>query len=173
MAPATGLDGGKDPPGTPWRVDQFRRFRDLISPSRNIPLTTPPSMQIAITSINMSSPPLYVVAAETVTATLDDQEEVVFVADDEVHPPHASSTSPTDIQEDDVDIVPPIPVPSLLPSQSQVFPPATIIAANIISEHPLVSSTSSDLLSVVSRGSQDPDGNSSASLAAVAVAAVV
>ena len=56
--------------------------------------------------------------------------------------------------------MPPIPAPLLPLIQSQISPPATTIIAANPSKHSLVSSTSLNLLSVVSRGSQDPDGNS-------------
>ena len=63
MAPATGLEGGSDPPVTPVSriMDSFHRFRDthnLVSPQR---MTTPsPSVseRIATTSLNMNPPPL-------------------------------------------------------------------------------------------------------------------
>ena len=117
----------------------------------------------------MNPKPLNAVMTETVTATLDDHEEVVFVVDNVPLTP-VSSTVPTDIQEDDVDIMPPIPVTSSLPpSPSRVSPPATIIATNI-SKHPLASSTSSDLLSVKSRVSRDPDWNSPGMIATNATA---
>ena len=69
--------------------------------------------------------------------------------------PHYVNISPIDIQENNVNIVTLIPVPSPLPpSQSQIYPPATTNAAAYPSKHPLVSCTSSDLLLVVvSRGS--------------------
>ena len=70
-----------------------------------------------------------------------------------------SLTPPNDIQVNGANIRPPIPVPSLLSSQSRISPPATIITANIPSEQPTVLSTSSDALSVMSQVLQDPDGN--------------
>ena len=83
MAPATGLGRGKDPPGTPQVLDQLQRFGDthLVSPFRNILRNTPPSEQIATTSPNMNPTPLNTVMLETVTPSLDDYEEVIFVAD--------------------------------------------------------------------------------------------
>ena len=97
MAPATELDGRKDPPGTPRIVDQFRRFRDTISLFQKILLATPNSEQITITSTNMNPTPLNVVLAKTVIVTLDDYEEVTFVANDELPPLHASLTPSIDI----------------------------------------------------------------------------
>ena len=94
----------------------------------------------------MNPPSSNVVAAETVTVNLDDHEEVVFVVDNDVPLPPASLTPPPPIddQEDDVYIVLPTPVSSL-----SLFPsPVTTAAATNPSGRPLVSSTSSDLLSV-------------------------
>ena len=73
----------------------------------------------------MNPTPLNTVMPETVTPSLDDHEEVVFVADDA--PISVSLTQPrTDIQDDDM---PPTPDPSLLPSPpSRLSPPATITA---------------------------------------------
>ena len=90
----------------------------------------------------MNPTPLNPVMFETVTPSLDDHKEVVFVAND------ASDSVPltpprTDIQDNDI---PPTPNPLLPPSPpSRISPPATI-TANIVSQHPIVSGTSSDTL---------------------------
>ena len=118
----------------------------------------------------MNHEPLNIVMTETVTVTLDDHEEVVVVVDNDAPPTPVSLTPPNDTQENDVYISLLIPVPSSLPSQSLISPPATIITVTIPSEQPIVSSTSLDLLSVVSQASQDPDGNSPVIIAANAAA---
>ena len=82
MAPATGLEGGKDPPVTPMSriVDSFHRFRvthNLVSPQRMI--TPPPvSERIATTSPNMNPPPLNDVI---ITSTTVDKERTDDIAD--------------------------------------------------------------------------------------------
>ena len=65
MVPATGLEGGKDPPATPLStrvMDSFHRFRvthNFVSPQR---ILTPPTLsvseRIATTSTNMNPRPL-------------------------------------------------------------------------------------------------------------------
>ena len=107
----------------------------------------------------MSSTSLNAVMTETVTESLDDHKEVVFIVDNNVPLPRNSSTPSDDIQEDEADLTPPIPDPlSLPPSPPCASYPATIIDATI-SEPPLISSASLYLFSVRSRVSQDPDGN--------------
>ena len=173
MALATGFDGGKDPPGTPRVLDQLQRFRDthLVFPFKNILLTTPTPKQIAITSPNMNPVPLNAVMPETVTASLDDYKKVVFVVDDVPLTP-ISSTPPDNIQEDNIDFMPLIPDPSLLSSSpSHISPPVTI-TAKFASKQSIVSSTSSNAVSKMSRVSQDPDGNPPVIIAAGASAAV-
>ena len=82
MAPDTGLEGGKDPPGTPLSriADLFHPVRDthnLVSPQRMI--TPPPvSERIATTSTNMNPPPLNNV---TITSTTVDKERTDDIAD--------------------------------------------------------------------------------------------
>ena len=157
MAPATGLDGRKDRPGTSRVLDQLRRFGDthLVSPFRNILCNTPFSERIAITSPNIKPTPLNTVMLETVTPSLDNHEEVVFVVDN-IPPTPVSSTQPRiDIQDNDINVMPPTPDPSLLPSPPSRISPMTTITANFISEQPIVSSTSSDAILVMSRVSQD------------------
>ena len=157
MAPATGLDGGKDPPGTPRVLDQLLRFGDthLVSPFQNIFPGTPPSEKITSTSSNMDPTPLNTVMLETVTPSLDDNKEVVFVADDASI--SISLTLPhTNIQDDNDK--PLTPNPPILPSPpSQISPPAII--TTYISERTIVSGTSLDVLLVTSRVSRDPEGN--------------
>ena len=80
----------------------------------------------------MNHEPLNTVMTETVTATLDDHKEVVIVVDNNIPPTPLSLTSPNDTQENKVDIRPTIPVPSLLPSQSCIPPPATIITTTLV-----------------------------------------
>ena len=88
MAPATGLEGGKDPPVTPMSriADSFQRFRvthNLVSPQRMI---TPPqsvSERIATTSTNMNPPPLNDV---TITSIIVDNERTDDIAD-AIHAP--------------------------------------------------------------------------------------
>ena len=79
-------------------------------------------------------------------------------------------TPPNDTQENNANIRPPIPLQSLLPSQSRISLPVTIITAIILSKQPIFSSTSSELLLVVSRASQNPDGNSPGIIAAYSAA---
>ena len=88
---------------------------------------------------------------DTVTPSLDDQEEVVFVTNDASI--SISLTSPrTDTQDKDPPLTPqdevPPPTPEPLPPSPPSSPPATI-NANIISEQLIVSSTCLDTLSVV------------------------
>mmetsp|Transcript_3954 Transcript_3954/g.4492 ORF Transcript_3954/g.4492 Transcript_3954/m.4492 type:complete len:128 (+) Transcript_3954:737-1120(+) len=120
---------GKDPPGTPWIIDQFRRYRDtyLVSPFLNIHPTTPDSERIAITSTHMNPTPLNVAAVKTVTAILDDREEVVL----NVPLTPASSTPPRppiDNQDEDVYIVPLTPVSSIVFSVDYPKPIRIIIS---------------------------------------------
>ena len=141
MAPVTCLDGGKDPPRnqTPRVLDQLQRFRDthLVSSFQNILLNTLPSERIATTSQNMNPTPLNPVMLEILTPSLDDHEEVEFVAN---NASVSISLTPlrTDIQDDDMHPTPDPPLPPLPPPS----PPATI-TPNIVSEHPIVSGTSS------------------------------
>ena len=154
------LGWGKDPPGTPRVLDQLRRFGDthLVSHFRNILRNTPPSEQIAITSPHRNPTLLTTVMLETVTPSFDDHEEIVFVVDDAPSTPVSSTQPRTDIQDNDVNVMPPTSDLSLLPSPpSHIYPPATI-TDNFISEQPVVSSTSSDAISMMSRVSQDPEG---------------
>ena len=136
MAPTTGLNRGKYPPGTPQILDQLQRFGDkyLVSPFQNILHNTPPSEQITITSPTMSLTLLNVVMLETVTETLDNHKEVVSAVNN-LSLTSVSSTQPgTDIQEDNLNVMPPIPDPSLLPSPpSRIFPSATI-TTNFVSK---------------------------------------
>ena len=134
-------------------MNQLRRFRDthLLSPFHNILLSTPSSERIGTTSQNLNPTPLNPVMIETVTTSFDDHEEVIFTeASGSVSliPPR------TDVQDEDP---PPTPDP-LLPPSPLSSPPATI-TANIISEQPIVSGTSSDALLVLSRASRDSNGN--------------
>ena len=158
MAPATGLDRGKNPLGTPRVLNQLQRFRDthLVSLFQNILLATSISKRIATTSPNMNPLPLNAVMPKTVTAFLDDHEEVVFVVND-VPPTPVSSIPPTDIQEDDVYVMLPIPDLLLLLSSPSLISLPKTITTNFPSKQPIVSSTSSDAVSVMSRVSQDPD----------------
>ena len=155
MAPTTGLDGEKDPPGTPQVLDQLQRFVNthLVSPFRNILLNTPPSERITTTSQNMNPTPLNPVMVDTVTPSLDDHEKVVFVADDATVSVSLISRR-TDTQDKDPLLTPDQPLPPSPPAS----PPATL-NANIISEQTIVSGTSSDILSVLWRFSRDPEGN--------------
>ena len=88
--------GGKDPPGTPRLMDRFRKLRDthLLSPLRNILLSFPPSEQTAITSTIMRPTPLNAVMTETVTESLNEQEEVVLFVNNEV-PLNPNSLTPS------------------------------------------------------------------------------
>ena len=101
----------------------------------------------------MNPTPLNPVMLETVTPSLDDHVEDVFVANDASV--SVSLTPPrTDIQDDNL---PPTPDPPLPPSHPS-SPPVTI-TTNIVSEHPIVAGTSLDALSVLSKVSRDPEGN--------------
>ena len=101
---------------------------------------------------------LNTVMPETITESLDDHNEVVFVVDKVPLTPISSTQPRTDIQDDDVYVMPPTPDPSLLPSPpSRISPPATI-TANFVSKQPIVLSTSLDAVSVTSSVSQEPEG---------------
>ena len=83
MVPDTGLEGGKDPPGTPVSrmLDSFHRFRvthNFVSPQRMITLPPSASERIATTSLNMNPPPLNDVI---VTSTTVDNESTDDIAD--------------------------------------------------------------------------------------------
>ena len=161
--------GGEDPPGTPRVSDQLQRFRDthLGFPFQHIILNTPPSELIGTTPLNVNPTPLNAVMPETVTATLDDHEEVVFVVNNLPLTP-VLSTPHTGNQEDDVDVMPLIPNPSALPSPPSRISPPAIITAIFVFKQPIISSTSSDTISVMSRVSRDPEGNSPTIIAAAA-----
>ena len=139
-------------------LDQLQRFRDthLVSPFRNILCNKPPSKRIPATSHNMNPTPLNTVMLETVTPSLDDHKEVVFVTNDA--PVSISLTQLRTDNQDNHDDMPPTPDLSLLPSpSSRISPPATITTNT--SKQPIVSGTSLDTLSVTSRVSRDPKGN--------------
>ena len=161
MAPATGLDGGKGSTGTSRVLDQLQRFGDahLVSPFQNNLCNTPPSKRIAITSPHMNPTPLNTVMPETVTPSLDDHEEVVFVIDDAPPTPVSSTQPHTDVQDNDVNVMPPTPDPSFLPSPPPHISPSATITTNFISKQSIVSSTSSDVILVMLRVSDDRDGN--------------
>ena len=140
MVSATGLDGGKDPPGTLWIVNQFQRFRDirwyLLSKKSFLSLL----LQKNFSYLNKHEPQTFEHYCYdwSITETLDDHKKVLFVIDNVPLTP-VSLTPPTDIQEDNVDLMPLIPVPSLLPpSPSYISTPATI-TATYISEHIVLS----------------------------------
>ena len=151
------MDGGKDLPGTPRVLDQLQRFGDtrLVSPFQNILRNIPLSERISTTSPSMNPTSLNTVILETVTPSLDDYEEVVFVADNASV--SVSLTPPrTDIQDNN-DMPPTPDPPLLLLPPSCISPPATITTNT--SKQPIVSGTSLDTLSVTSRVSRDPKGN--------------
>ena len=131
MASATGLDGGRIHRDSLDSVDQFQTFSNLhlVSPFQNVLLTIPLLERIATTSTNMNPKPLNAVMTETITESLDDHQEVVFVVDHVPLTPVSSIQTRTDIQDDAINVMPPTPDPpdaSLLPSSpSRISPPAT------------------------------------------------
>ena len=82
------LGWGKDQPGTPWIIDQLQRFRStyLVSPFQNIFLAIPPSELISTTPPNMNPKPLKAIMTETVTTTVDDDQDVVIIVDNDLPP---------------------------------------------------------------------------------------
>ena len=106
MASATGLDGGRIHRDSLDSVDQFQTFSNLhlVSPFQNVLLTIPLLERIATTSTNMNPKPLNAVMTETITESLDDHKEVVFIVDNDVPPTPISSIPPTDTQVDNVDL---------------------------------------------------------------------
>ena len=97
MAPATGLEGGKDPPMTPVSriLDSFHRFRvtnNLVSPQRII--TMPPSVseRIATTSLNMNPPPLADVTIKMTSTTVDKESMDGIVLPPRLIKPDGSSS---------------------------------------------------------------------------------
>ena len=80
MMPATGLEGGKDPPATPLYtrvIDSFHRFRvthNFVPPQRiQSPPTTSVLEQIATTSLNMNPQPLNDVTINVTSAIVDNE----------------------------------------------------------------------------------------------------
>ena len=102
---------------------------------------------------------LNTVMPETITESLDDHNEVVFVVDKVPLTPISSTQPRTDIQDDDVYVMPPTPDPSFLPSPPPHISPSATITTNFISKQSIVSSTSSDVILVMLRVSDDRDGN--------------
>ena len=80
MAPATGLEGGNDPPATPLStrvMDSFHRFRvthNFVSPQRiQTPPTASVSERIATTSPKMNQQPVNDVTINVTSAIVDNE----------------------------------------------------------------------------------------------------
>ena len=163
MVPTTGLDGGVGSTGdspifgsiTKVKRNTLGIFFPKYSPQHSFFRTN----YYYLTKPN-PTPLNPVMVVDTVTPSLDDHEEVLFFADNVFV--SVSLTLPrTNTQDKDPPPTPQDedspPDPSLRPSPPS-SPPATI-TANIVPERSIVSGTSSDALSVLSRASRDPDGN--------------